>query len=192
MFPFFCEGLQLRGAALVVRGHVVVLVDPEVGGVFGSLCDGQRLVVRAVVLLKGALVVRGGPDDGLALFGLHGEAQVELCAAALLDIRQVQEEGVDARPAVTVPPRVRLAVLFGAPVAVGLGGAACSSDGIVCAPARHLFELGDGVVVPLVELAIGVGRVRALLVPAPRRGGPSVAPPSMWCEHAAGEGAAAA
>ena len=76
-----------RCAALVVRGDVVVLVDPKVGSVLGSLRDWQRLVVRAVVLLKGALVVCGRPDNRLALFGLHGEAQVELCAAALLDIR---------------------------------------------------------------------------------------------------------
>ena len=38
-------------------------------------------------LHEGPVVVRGGPDDGLAFLGLHGETQVELGAAALLDVR---------------------------------------------------------------------------------------------------------
>ena len=43
-----------------------------------------RVRVRLRVLHEGPLVVCRGPDDGLAFLGLHGEAQVELGAAALL------------------------------------------------------------------------------------------------------------
>ena len=45
-----------RRAALVVRRHVVVLVDPKVGGVLDAFLDGDRLVVG--VLLRLPRVVR--------------------------------------------------------------------------------------------------------------------------------------
>ena len=48
----------------------------------------------AAHLHKRPVVVRGGPDDGLAFLGLHRETQVELGAAALLHVREVEEEGV--------------------------------------------------------------------------------------------------
>ena len=45
-----------RRAPHVVRRDVVVLMDPEVGGVLDALGHGQRLVVRARVLHEGPLV----------------------------------------------------------------------------------------------------------------------------------------
>ena len=45
---------QVSGRAPhVVRRDVVVLMDPEVGGVLDALGHGQRLVVRARVLHEG-------------------------------------------------------------------------------------------------------------------------------------------
>ena len=84
-------------ACILVRGDVVELMDPKVGRVLDALGDGEGLVMGAVVGDEGLPLEGGWPPHRLARLGLHGEAAVELGAAALVYVREVQEERVQPR-----------------------------------------------------------------------------------------------
>lgn len=96
-------GLQVvksARAAPQVALREVVQVDPGVGRVLLALDHRRGGVVRARVLALGVGVHNARPDECSSLLGLHLNVKVrEDRLTALLDVREVQEEGQNARAA---------------------------------------------------------------------------------------------
>eukprot|EP00310_Coccolithus_braarudii_P006864 CAMPEP_0183362606 /NCGR_PEP_ID=MMETSP0164_2-20130417/70427_1 /TAXON_ID=221442 /ORGANISM="Coccolithus pelagicus ssp braarudi, Strain PLY182g" /LENGTH=386 /DNA_ID=CAMNT_0025537507 /DNA_START=250 /DNA_END=1406 /DNA_ORIENTATION=+ len=134
------------GRAPIGVGRVEVkLVQPEVGRVLDALEHGQRLVVRTLVLVEGCVIEDGGPEQGTAFSRSDCEAAVKLGTAALLDIREVEEEGVHSRA--RLHPHHLWDEVVVAPVELAL------SMGLVCLRARHVTQ-------KLYELRVVEGHLR--------------------------------
>lgn len=94
------EVVEGAGAAPQVALGEVVEVDPGVGRVLLALDHSCGGVVRAGVLVLGVAVHYARPDERTSAFGLDLDAQIgEHRLAALLDVREVEKEGEDARTA---------------------------------------------------------------------------------------------
>mmetsp|Transcript_42850 Transcript_42850/g.135342 ORF Transcript_42850/g.135342 Transcript_42850/m.135342 type:complete len:256 (+) Transcript_42850:56-823(+) len=87
------EGALARAA----RALEVVEVDPQVGGVLDARLDRHRLVVRLWLAREQVRVEHRWPQHRPAELRRHRDAEVgEAGPAARLDVREVDEEGVDA------------------------------------------------------------------------------------------------
>ena len=90
--------LAEKGAEARAAGALeVVEMHPEVGRVLDAALDGQRLMMRLRLARQKVRIQHARPQDRPPQLWLHDESQiVELRAASRLNVREVDEEGVDA------------------------------------------------------------------------------------------------
>ena len=87
------KGAQPRPA----RRLEVIKMHPKVGRVLDAALDGQRLMMRLRLARQEVRIQDARPQDRPPQLWLHDESQiVELRAASRLNVREVDEEGVDA------------------------------------------------------------------------------------------------
>lgn len=82
--------MVVSSTTILLRRHIVIHMDPSVGGILGTLQNFHRLMHHAGILLHRVGIQDRGPEQSATSFRLNGEIQLrEIGATTALHIRQI-------------------------------------------------------------------------------------------------------